>query len=335
MRLSMEAARLRLSYRPPLDWDALVAFLAARATPGVETVQAGRYRRTVAVGRGTGTIEVWPCGSRPALNLAVRFPDPRARAVIAERVRRVFDLDADAVAIAGHLAGDALLGPVVKRHPGLRAPGAWDGFEVSVRAILGQQVSVAAATTLAGRLARNFGSPFAGDDRLDRVFPTARQLAAAPIESLGVIPARAETIRTLARAVVSGDVDLATTTAPAELTRVLQELKGIGPWTAQYIAMRALGDPDAFLSGDLVLRRMAGNATARGLESLGERWRPWRTYAVMLLWQAARDAQNDMDEVGPLRSISQDARGDRRGSGRGQKHSGPPARRPVSQRIVR
>lgn len=312
-----------------------MAFLAARATPGVEGVQAGRYRRTIAIGRKTGTIEVWPGGSRPALNLAIRFPDPVACTVIVERVRRVFDLDADPAAIATHLAGDVLLGPVVTRHPGLRAPGAWDGFEVSVRAILGQQVSVAAATTLAGRLARSFGSPFAGDDGLDRVFPTARQLAAAPIESVGVIPARAETIRTLARAVVAGGVDLAAATAPGDLTRGLQGLKGIGPWTAQYIAMRALREPDAFLSGDLVLRRMAGNVTARALEARAERWRPWRTYAVMLLWQAARDAQNDMDEVGPLRSISKDARGDRRGSGRGQEHSGPPARRHVSQRVVR
>jgi len=331
----MEPARLRLSYRPPLDWTALIEFLAARATPGVEAVRAGRYRRTIAAGARTGTIEVWPCGSRPALNLVIRFPDARARDAIVERARRVFDLDADPAAIARHLSGDALLGPVMARHPGLRAPGAWDGFEVSVRAILGQQVSVAAATTIAGRLARSFGSPCQGEHGLDRIFPTARQLASAPIESCGVIPARAETIRTLARFVVSGELDLAAAAAPADLTRALQTLRGIGPWTAQYIAMRALGDRDAFLSGDLVLRRMAGDATARSLEAQSERWRPWRTYAVMLLWQAARDVQKDMDEVGPLRSISNDARGDRRGSGRGQEHSGPPARRPVSQRVVR
>lgn len=331
----MTPVRRRLPYRPPLDWAALLGFLAARATPGVEAVQAGRYQRTITVGRTAGSIEVWPCRSQPALNLAIRFPDHRALALIVSRVRRVFDLDVDPGAVAHHLGGDALLGPMVRRHPGLRAPGAWDGFEVSVRAILGQQVSVAAATTLAGRLARSFGSRFVGGDGLDRAFPTARQLAAAPIESVGVIPARAETIRTLARAVVSGSVDLGAAAAPGDLTRALQAIKGIGPWTAQYVAMRALGDPDAFLSGDLVLRRVAGHGTARALEAHAERWRPWRTYAVMLLWQAARDAQIDMDGVGRLRSISQDARSDRRGSGRGQEHSGAPARRHVSQRVVR
>lgn len=331
----MESVRLRLSYRPPLDWDALIGFLSARATPGVETVTAGRYRRTVAIKGKTGTIEVWPRGAGPALNLAIRFPDARARLAIVARVRRVFDLDANPASIARHLSGDVLLGPVMKRHPGLRTPGAWDGFEVSVRAILGQQISVAAATTIAGRLARRFGSPVGGDDGLDRIFPNAEQLADAPIEGVGVIPARAETIRTLARAVTAGHVSLTAASTPGDVIRALQSLRGIGPWTAQYIAMRALGDPDAFLAGDLILRRMAGNCTVRALEARSERWRPWRAYAVMLLWQAARDAQKDMDGVGPLRSISTHARGDRRRSGRGQEHSGAPARRPVSQRVVR
>lgn len=281
--------RLSLSYRPPFDWEALMAFLAARATPGVEDVRASRYRRTIAIDGGTGTLEVSHAATRPAIDLEVRFPDSRALLMIVERVRRMFDLGADPAVIAEHLAGDPLLGPVMKRHPGLRAPGAWDGFELSVRAILGQQVSVAAATTIAGRLARRFGSAFVGEDGLDRTFPTPDQLAHAPIEEVGVIASRAETIRLLARAVTAGTVTFTTPSAAHDVTTVLQSLPGIGPWTAQYIAMRALGEPDAFLPGDLVLRQMAGNCAIRALEQRSEGWRPWRAYAVMLLWQAATE----------------------------------------------
>ncbi|MGE0863592.1 MAG: AlkA N-terminal domain-containing protein [Vicinamibacterales bacterium] len=281
--------RLTLSYRPPFDWQALMAFLAARATPGVEEAGAAGYRRTIAIDGATGTIQVRHAGSRPAIELEVRFPDSRALLVIVERVRRMFDLGADPAVIAGHLQTDPLLGPVMKRHPGLRAPGAWDGFELSVRAILGQQVSVAAATTIAGRLARRFGSPVEGDEGLDRIFPTPAQLAHAPLEELGVIASRAETIRLLARAVAAGTVTFAGAAAADDVTRALRALPGIGPWTAQYIALRALGEPDAFLTGDLVLRRMAGRDTTHALDERSESWRPWRAYAVMLLWQAATD----------------------------------------------
>lgn len=281
--------RLSLAYRPPFDWDTLIAFLAARATPGVESVEASRYQRTIAIDGKHGRIQVGRSASKPALDLEVWFPDSRALLVIVERVRRLFDLGADPAVIAGQLGGDALLGGLLRRHPGIRTPGAWDGFELSVRAILGQQISVAAATTIAGRLAHRFGTP-AGDAAagLDRLFPTAGQLAGAPIEEVGVIAARAETIRTLARAVCDGAVSFATTPSASTLTTALQALPGVGPWTAQYIAMRALGEPDAFPSGDLILQRMAGG-TARELERQSERWRPWRAYAVMLLWQASSE----------------------------------------------
>lgn len=277
-----------------------MGFLSARATPGVEIVEASCYRRTIAIDGKTGTIQVRHCATKPALDLAVRFPDSRVLLTIVERVRRMFDLGADPAAIAGHLGGDPLLGPVLERHPGLRTPGAWDGFELSVRAILGQQVSVAAATTMAGRLARRFGAGVDSCDQLDRIFPTPAQLAKAPIEEVGVMAARAETIRALARAVTAGAVSFATPSAPGEVTRALQALPGIGPWTAQYIAMRALGEPDAFLSGDLIVRRMAGNCTAPVLEQRSERWRPWRAYAVMLLWQSATEhaAQRKRDAPG-------------------------------------
>ncbi len=320
-----QAARLRLAYRPPLDWEGLIGFLAARATPGVELVTASSYQRTIALGGKTGTIAVGRSTRKPVIDLEVRFPGSRVQPAIVERVRRMFDLDANPAAIAKHLGHDPWLGPVMKRHPGLRTPGAWDGFELSVRAILGQQVSVAAATTIAGRLARRFGSPVRGESGLDRIFPTPAQLAAAPIEEEGVIRSRAGAIRALARAVMAGDLAFAGA-APEAVTRALQALPGIGPWTAQYIAMRALGEPDAFLAGDLILRQRAGGCTARELETHAERWRPWRAYAVMLLWQGAKDAQMEMDEVGRLSPRSGHARGDRRRPGRGQEHSRPPAR---------
>lgn len=289
-----ESYRLHLAYRPPLDWQALMGFLSARATPGVEVVEASSYRRTVSIADQTGTIAVSLSASKPAIELEVRFPDSRALLVIVERVRRMFDLGADPAVIAQHLGGDPWLGPVLTRHPGLRTPGAWDGFELSVRAILGQQVSVAAATTIAGRLAKRFGRVVEGADGLDRLFPTPAQLAAAPIEEVGVISARAESIRTLARAVMAGEIGFATAAAPETVTRALEALPGIGPWTAQYIAMRALGEPDAFMPGDLILRQMAGGCTARELEQHSQRWRPWRAYAVMLLWQAAKERDQSL-----------------------------------------
>ncbi|MDP2322165.1 MAG: DNA-3-methyladenine glycosylase [Acidobacteriota bacterium] len=329
-----KAVRVSLAYQAPFDWEALIEFLAARATPGVEMVDANGYRRTIAIDSQVGTLAVGLSSAAPAIDLDIRFPDVCAHPLIVERVRRMFDLGSDPAVVAAHLGGDPWLGPVLARHPGLRTPGAWDGFELSVRAILGQQVSVAAATTVAGRLARRFGRVVEGADGLDRLFPVPEQLAEAPIEEVGVIAARAGSIRALARAVLAGDVRFSNATA-SEVTRSLLALRGIGPWTAQYIAMRALGDPDAFLVGDLILRQRAGGCTARELERHAERWRPWRAYAVMLLWQAARDAQKEMDEVRRLRPISLDARGDRRRAGGGQEHPRAATRRPLPQRGVR
>jgi AraC family transcriptional regulator, regulatory protein of adaptative response / DNA-3-methyladenine glycosylase II len=284
-----ECYRFRLAYRPPYDWDAVLAFLAGRATPGVESVDPLRYRRTISVDGAHGVIGVSRAESGPALALDVRFPNPRALLFIVERVRRMFDLGADPAAIRKHLLGDPLLGPPLARHPGIRTPGAWDGFELAVRAILGQQVSVRAATTMAGRIASLFGSPVADGRGLERLFPTPAQLARAPLERAGVMPARADTIRHLARSVAGGDVAFGASTDGRASVSALTSLPGIGDWTAQYIAMRALGEPDAFPSGDLVLRRVAGDVSARELERRSEAWRPWRAYAVMLLWQEAND----------------------------------------------
>jgi AraC family transcriptional regulator of adaptative response / DNA-3-methyladenine glycosylase II len=291
----VEGYRLRLAYRPPYDWDAMLAFLAARATPGVEIVVDGSYRRTIRVGTAAGIIDVSSLVPEAALLLDVRVPDPHTLLSIVERVRRVFDLGADPTVITEHLGADRLIRPLIERHPGLRAPGAWDGFELAVRAVLGQQVSVRAATTMAGRLASRWGTPVPGS--IGRLFPTAAQLMAAPLERAGVVPSRAETIRTLARRVVDGSLTLAPSGDPRPTLAALRSVPGIGNWTAEYIAMRALGEPDAFPSGDLVLRRAAGGLSTRALDRRSEVWRPWRAYAVMLLWQGAVDDRGDQGRI--------------------------------------
>ncbi len=298
-----ECYRLRLAYRPPYDWDAVLDFLSARATPGVEQVEDGHYRRTIQVDGKHGAIDVFRPGSGAvhALHLHVRVPDPRALLRIVERVRGVFDLGADPAAIADHFRADPLLRGPLARHPGIRTPGAWDGFELAVRAILGQQISVRAATTIAGRIASMFGSPAPEGrgaacgvrDALDRLFPTPAQLASAEVERAGVMPARAETIRSLARHAANGSIAFGSCADASATVSALEALPGIGDWTAQYIAMRALGEPDAFPSGDLVLRRAAGNCSARELDRRSQAWRPWRAYAVMLLWRGAIDHDHD------------------------------------------
>lgn len=296
--------RFRLTYRPPYDWAAMMGFLAARATPGVERVEANRYQRSIAADGTAGTISIAPAEDGAALWLDVDGVEPRSLLHIVERVRRMFDIGADPAVITEHLGGDTLLKRPLAAHPGIRTPGAWDPFELSVRAILGQQISVAAATTIAGRVAERWGTPIGSQQSAvlsqqsavlsqqsavisQRLFPTPEQLADAPLEEAGIIRSRADTLRALARAVAGGGVRFdGVSTVPA-----LRAIPGIGEWTAQYIAMRALSEPDSFPTGDLVLRRMAGGCTARELDRRSEAWRPWRSYAVMLLWQAARDRE--------------------------------------------
>ena len=281
--------RFHLAYRPPYDWDAALAFLSARATPGVESVIGSHYRRSIQIEGKTGFIDVSHLESRSALVLDVRFSDARALLFIVERVRRVFDLGADPAVIEQHLRPDPLLRQPLARHPGIRTPGAWDGFELAVRAIVGQQISVRAGTTIAGRIASMFGSPVADGRGLDRLFPAPAQLANAAIERAGVTTARAGTIRSLARTVADGTISFKPSLDGRGTVSALRALPGIGAWTAEYIAMRAFGEPDAFPSGDLALRRAAGDCTPRELERKSEAWRPWRAYAVMLLWQGATD----------------------------------------------
>jgi len=285
-----EGLALRLAFRAPYDWAALLGFLGPRATPGVEQVEGLSYRRTVALGEARGVIEVGPSpGGRD--NLVLRAPPSLSPVLlqVAARARELFDLDADPAAIAAHLGADRLLRPLVRARPGLRVPGAWDRFELAVRAVLGQQVSVRGATTQAGRLARELGEAIdTGQAGLDRLFPGPGRLVDA--ELAGMPRRRAETIRALARAVLEGQLDLDTAEDLEGFTARITQIPGIGPWTAQYIALRAQRAPDAFPASDLGLRRTlearGEPATPAALTARAQAWRPWRGYAALHLWTA-------------------------------------------------
>ncbi len=279
---------LRLDHRAPFDWDSLLGFLAPRVIPGVEEVDGGVYRRTVRVGALGGWVSVRPDPARPALRAEVSLSLSGALMPVVARLRALFDLDARPEAIDAHLALDPAMRPLVKLHPGLRVPGAFDGFEAAVRAILGQQVTVAAATTLSGRVAARFGedveTPFPG---LGRLFPSAGALADrgdGEIASLGMPEARARAVLALARAAARDGLRLEPSADVEAALAHLRELPGIGDWTAQYVAMRALRWPDAFPAGDLGICAALGAVSARDAERAAERWRPWRAYAVMHLW---------------------------------------------------
>lgn len=266
--------RLRLAVRRPFDGGALLDWFASRAVSGLEEVSSTTYRRRVRAGDSTGSIELHP--SDDAVVLSVDLPAGTGLGTIVGGARRLFDLGADPDAVDEHLGADALLAPLVARRPGIRVPGCWTGFEAGVRAVVGQQISVAAATTVVGRIVAAHGT--------EGSFPRPTELVDAPLEALGMIGRRAETIRSLATAVVCGDVVLDGTLDHDALVSSLMALPGIGPWTASYIALRS-GEPDAFPAGDLHLMRMLG--ADKEIEALtrAEAWRPWRSYAAMHLWQ--------------------------------------------------
>jgi AraC family transcriptional regulator of adaptative response / DNA-3-methyladenine glycosylase II len=282
---------LRLPFRPPLNWRSLVGFLRARAIPGVEVVDGDVYRRTVVVDGHPGVLEVAP-GDGDFLVLTAHLPRWEGLIHVVQRVRRLFDLDADPGAISAALARDDLLAPLVEVRPGVRLPGAWDPFECGVRAIVGQQVSVAGATTLIGRIADRFGTPVPGlsQMRLRLAFPPPETLADADVTGVGMPAARSATVRAFATAVAKGEVRLDGTIELDDLTASLVALPGIGPWTAHYLALR-LGERDAFPSGDLGLRRALATdgalAPATSVEARAEAWRPWRAYAAVHLWNDA------------------------------------------------
>jgi AraC family transcriptional regulator, regulatory protein of adaptative response / DNA-3-methyladenine glycosylase II len=276
------AIELRLPFRQPFDGDSLLAFLRARAVAGVEDVASGAYRRTLALEHGGAIVTLTPGGA--AVTCELRLDDLRDLTAAAARCRRLFDLDADPTAVDSHLAGDPLLAPLVRRRPGLRVPGCVDGFELAVRAVVGQQVSVAGARTVLGRLVEEYGEAATlRDGSLTHRFPAPAALAAADPARLPFPLTRARALIELARLADAGELRLDTGTDPAEAHALLIAIPGIGPWTADYIAMRALGDPDVFLRGDVGIR----DALARlGAPADEARWRPWRSYAGMHLWRS-------------------------------------------------
>jgi AraC family transcriptional regulator of adaptative response / DNA-3-methyladenine glycosylase II len=276
----------RLNYRPPFDWDRLLAFLSLRVIPNVEAVQDGKYLRTIHVTRQnrniTGHLEVRHDADN--CTLAVKLSDSLLSvcAPVLERLKRLFDLHADPVAIS------AALGNLAEQRPGLRLPGSFDGFEMAVRAVLGQQISVGAASTLAGRLALRFGEPIQTPIvSLTRLFPAPQKLASASVDSigrLGITGQRAKTLIALSRAVARGELHLEPGSRIEDTLAELRRIPGIGGWTVQYIAMRALSWPDAFPHTDLGVRKALGLENPKEILGLAEKWRPWRAYAVLHLW---------------------------------------------------
>ena len=282
---------LRLTYREPFDWSGLLNFVARRATPGVEAVSGETYMRAVRVGDAVGTLTVCQAEGEPALVCGITLAQQTSLLPIVARLRRMFDLEADPAEITGALVDDADIGHLVRGNPGQRLPGAWDPFEAAVRAIVGQQVSVAGATTVMGRIVERYGSGIDTElPGLTRLFPAPETLAELDDAHMPMPRIRAGAIRELAARVASGSIRLDAATDHGALREQLQTIRGIGPWTAEYVTMRALSDPDAFLASDLILMRIAeerfGDPNAAALIRRAERWRPWRAYAGLHLWRS-------------------------------------------------
>jgi len=302
-----------LPHRPPYDWPAMLAFLRARAIPGVETVSRDGYARTIEIAGAHGTVAVRPTAGS-ALRATIQFPQLSALPTIVARLRRVFDLAADPEVIGAHLAEDPALAPLVAARPGLRVAGAWDGFELAVRALLGQQITVTAAVGIAGKLVATYGKPLAGAilgfDGLTHVFPAPERLAENDLSTLGLTRSRAAALGSLARAVMADPEIFGPRRSLDEAILNLRALPGIGEWTAQYIAMREMREPDAFPAADIGLMRAMADRKGRRpspgeLLARAERWRPWRAYAAQHLWASqgmSYDRRGASDDRSPLRS---------------------------------
>jgi AraC family transcriptional regulator of adaptative response / DNA-3-methyladenine glycosylase II len=287
---------LLLPYRPPYDWSTMIQFLKARAIEGLEVVADEQYSRVIQIGDLTGSIVVAHAPQQSALRVIVRFGQLSALATIITRIRRMFDLSADPEAIAAALSTDPLLAPMVAARPGLRVPGAWDPFEIAVRAVLGQQITVKGATRLAGRLVAALGSELASSDPtpgLTHAFPAPDRFTADALGNLGLTKARASALAGIARAVREDPRLFDPRRDLDDAVAHLHKLPGVGEWTAQYIAMRALGESDAFLGGDVGVQRAFAERTkgheANELLEHAQRWRPWRAYATLHLWMSESD----------------------------------------------
>ena len=286
----------RLRFRPPYHWQGMLEFLAARATPGVETVESGSYRRSISLNGKVGYFEISLEEGTHTLIARIQFADPRALFFIVERIRAMFDLNADWSSIAAALRVDRTLLKRLDAEPGMRVPGCWNGFELATRAVLGQQITVKGATALAGRLAKAFGKPFSACG-LSHIFPTPEVLAEANLASIGLTRARAGTIHSLARAFCDRQINFEGVTDVDAFLERLRGIPGIGEWTAQYISMRALREPDAFPAADIGLLRAMEIKTPRELERRAEAWRPWRAYAAMYLWTATEPRGSRRDDT--------------------------------------
>ncbi len=282
---------LLLRYLPPYDWPAMLDFFRRRTIPGIEIVTADGYARTIQLDGVAGTVAVRRSAAN-ALRVTVRFPRLSSLPVIVARVRRAFDLTADPLAIAAHLSVDPLLAPMVEARPGLRVPGAWDGFELAIRAVLGQQISVAAAARLAGKLVAAYGEPLADPEgALTRVFPRPVALASTDLATLGVPRSRAAALSAVAKAAIADPIPFDAACGVDEAVRRLRSIRGVGEWTAQYIALRQLREPDAFPASDLGLLRAMERREGRRLSTSemldrAKVWRPWRGYAAQHFWAA-------------------------------------------------
>lgn len=292
-----ETSILRLTYRPPYDWENLLSFLRLRAIPGIERVTETSYARTVRIGNHTGWIHLRHLPEKSSLAVEFTHTLLPVLPTLLSKIRHQFDLTARPDVIAFHLSKDKLLRPLLEARPGLRVPGAFDGFEAAVRAILGQQVTVKAATTLARRFAEAFGEPFpTTQPGLSLLTPASEKIARATpddIARLGIISARARGLISLAGQHAAGNLALEPGNDPAPVIAGLTAIPGIGEWTARYIALRALHWPDAFPKEDIVLRKVLGNLTAAQAEKRSAPWHPWRSYAVLHLWTASSELLRD------------------------------------------
>ncbi len=288
---------LRLPYRPPLDWQALAGWLRTRALPGVAEVNGRVYRRTLRLPRGAGVVALEPVDTHIQCTLRLESMADLTSAV--RQCRRLLDLDADPLSVVEVLSKDRRLSSLVKKRPGLRAPGAVDGTELAIQAVLGQQVSLAAARTLASRLVTAHGDVIKiADPTLTHLFPHAASIADADLARLGVPATRRATLRAVARAVADGRLALDPGADRTETYQQLVQLPGIGEWTAGYIVMRALGDPDTFLPSDLGIKkavaRLGIGSNARAISDHAAAWRPWRSYATHQLWATLSDAYKEV-----------------------------------------
>jgi DNA-3-methyladenine glycosylase II len=287
---AMHNFSLLLPYLPPWHWPQFHAHFALRAVPGLECLTPDNYSRSFSLAGATGWLRVTPLSGQNALELRCSSAAPIALEALQQRVRRMFDLDAEPQAIAAHLSGDALLAPLLQRNPGLRLPVAFDPFEQAVRAIVGQQVTVKAAVTLVGRLVQRLGTPLnlPGCPGVAALFPSPQAIATADLAGIGMPGKRVQSLQQFAARIADGSLQLNLDDGSAALIERLCALPGIGPWTAEYIALRAFGEADAFPASDLGLLKAplwgAGGIDARRLKARAEAWRPWRAYAAAHLW---------------------------------------------------